>query len=168
MQKKSKLIFAQIDHISGDVLGFAIERLMELGANNVQLIPTITKKNRPGNILIIDVDDQNEEVMAEFLAKELNVSGYHRINTNHIFHSVSFVEKTLNIRINEVNEKLQCKIKLVGDSARPLSVNIEHDVLVKVQKFINAKLSYYVSLKELRRIIESRLRNSDDEITIEL
>ncbi|MCK5203320.1 MAG: DUF111 family protein, partial [Desulfobacterales bacterium] len=108
MQKKSKLIFAQIDHIPGDVLGFAMERIMELGAKNVQLISTITKKNRPGNIMIIDVDDQNEEVMAEFLAKELDVSGYHRINTNHIFHSVSFVEKTLNIRINEVNEKLQC------------------------------------------------------------
>ncbi|MCK5418002.1 MAG: DUF111 family protein, partial [Desulfobacterales bacterium] len=65
MQKKSRLIFAQIDHIPGDVLGFAMERLMELGAKNVQLIPTITKKNRPGNIMIIDVDDQNEEVMAE-------------------------------------------------------------------------------------------------------
>jgi hypothetical protein len=56
----------------------------------------------------------------------------------------------------------------MGDSARPLSVNIEHDVLVKVQKLINAKLSYYVSLNELRRIIESRLRDPDDEITIEL
>jgi uncharacterized protein (DUF111 family) len=168
MQKKSKLIFAQIDHISGDVLGFAMEKVMDLGAKNVQLIPTITKKNRPGNIMIIDVDDQNEEVMAEFLAKELGVSGYHQINTNHIFHSVSFVEKTLKFKMNGANEKLQCEIKLIGGSSKPLSINIEHDVLVKIQKRLNKKLNYYVSLKELRTIIESRLRESDDDITIEL
>tara|TARA_B100002003_G_scaffold248847_1_gene283595 strand:- start:3457 stop:4020 length:564 start_codon:yes stop_codon:yes gene_type:complete len=168
MEKKSKLIFAQIDHIAGEVLGFAIERLMELGANNVQLIPTITKKNRPGNIIIIDIDAEDEEEMAEFLAKEINVSGYHRINTNHIFHDVSILKKTLNININGVIEKLQCEIKLMGDPSKPLSVVIEHDFLVEIQKFLNEKLNNFVSLGRLRTVIESKLREPGDEITIEM
>lgn len=168
MEKKSKLIFAQIDHITGEVLGFAMGKLMELGANNVQFIPTITKKNRPGNIIIIDIDPKDEDVMAEFLAKELKVPGYHRINTDHIFQNVSFSKKIINININGAIEKLQCEIRVVGDPTRPLSVGIEHDFLVKIQKLLNQKLSDFVSLTELRTIIESKLREPGDEITIEL
>ncbi len=168
MQKKSKLIFAQIDHIPGDVLGFAMERLMELGANNVQLIPTITKKNRPGNILIIDVDDQNEEVMAEFLAKELNVPGYHRIDTQHVFQNISFAKKHLTISANGVIQKTSCEIKLMGDTLNPVSVSVEHDFLVEIQKLLLDKSNHYISINELRKIIESKLRDPGDEITIEL
>ncbi len=168
MQKKSKLIFAQIDHIAGDVLGFAMERIMELGAKNVQLIPTITKKNRPGNIMIIDVDDQNEEVMAEFLAKELNVPGYHRIDTQHVFHNISFARKNLTISANGVIQKTSCEIKLMGDTLNPVSVSVEHDFLVEIQKLLLDKSNHYISINELRKIIESKMRDPGDEVTIEL
>jgi hypothetical protein len=168
MQKKSKLIFAQIDHIAGDVLGFAMERLMELGAKNVQLIPTITKKNRPGNIMIIDVDDQNEEVMAEFLAKELNVPGYHRIDTQHVFQNISFAKKNLTISANGVIQKTSCEIRLMGDTLNPVSVSVEHDFLVEIQKLLLDKSNHYISINELRKIIESKMRDPGDEVTIEL
>jgi uncharacterized protein (DUF111 family) len=168
MQKKSKLIFAQIDHISGDMLGFAMEKVMDLGAKNVQLIPTITKKNRPGNVMIIDVDDQKEEVMSEFLAKELNVSGYHRIDTQHVFHNISFAKKNLTIRANGIIQKTSCEFKRMGDSLNPVSVSIEHDFLVEIQKLLLDKSNHYMPINELRKIIESKLRDPEDEITIEL
>ncbi len=69
---KARLILAQIDHVSGEITGFAIGKIMELGANNVQLIPTITKKNRPGSIIMIDVDAIHEEDIVRFLAGELS------------------------------------------------------------------------------------------------
>jgi uncharacterized protein (DUF111 family) len=168
MQKKSKLLFAQIDHIPGDVLGFAMERLMELGAKNVQLIPSITKKNRPGNIMIIDIDEQNEEVLAEFLAKELNLPGYHRIDTQHVFHNISFAKKNLTISANGIIQKTRCEIKLMGDSLNPVSVSVEHDFLVEIQKLLLDKSNHYMSLNELRKIIELKLRDPADEVTIEL
>jgi hypothetical protein len=80
----------------------------------------------------------------------------------------SFVKKTLSININGAIEKLQCEIRLVGDPTRPLSVGIEHDFLVKIQKLLNQKLGDFVSLTELRTIIESKLREPGEEITIEL
>ncbi|MFQ5453908.1 MAG: hypothetical protein ACE5D6_06945, partial [Candidatus Zixiibacteriota bacterium] len=115
-----------------------------------------------------DIDAEDEEEMAEFLAKELNVSGYHRINTKHIFQDVSILKKTLNININGVIEKLKCEIKLVGDPSKPLSVVIEHDFLVMVQELLNEKLNNFISLGRLRTIIESKLREPGDEITIEM
>lgn len=168
MEKKAILIFSQIDHVSGEVAGFAVERLIELGANNVQLIPTITKKNRPGNIIIIDADAEREEQISNFLAKELKVSGYHRIDTSHVFFNVTFIKKNLNIKANGKKESLQCEIKLIGDPKNPLSIVIDHDFLVKVKQMLNEKASSSISLIELRSMIESRLRESEDEITIEI
>lgn len=166
--KESRLLFAQVDHVSGEVTGFAIGKIMELGANNVQLIPTITKKNRPGNIIIIDSDVEHEGQIARFLASELKISGYHKINTTHVFQKVSFLKKNLNIKVNGENRSFQFEAKVIGDPAEPLSVDIEHDFLVNVQDILNIHLNYSISLNELRTVIESRLKESSDEITVEV
>lgn len=167
MVKKAHLIFAQIDHVSGEITGFAIGKIMELGANNVQLIPTITKKNRPGYIIIIDTDAKHEKDIAKFLARELKISGYHRIGTNHIFHKVTFIKKNLKVNINGKSRSVLCEIKLIGDKSRPLSVDLEHDFLVKIQKLLTNKSNSFISLSELRTSIESKLTGSKDEIIIE-
>ena len=168
MEKKACLIFAQVDHVSGEVTGFAVGRIMELGANNVQLIPTITKKNRPGNIVIIDTDAGHEGEIAKFLASELKVSGYHKIDTTHIFKPVTLVRKNLIIKLNGKSKSFEFEVKIVGDPSEPLSVDIEHDFLVKVQEILNNNLNYSISLSELRTIIESKLKKSGNEITVEI
>lgn len=168
MKKKSKLLFVQVDHIPGEILGFAIGRLMELGANNVQLVPTITKRSRPGNIIVIDIDAKDETDIAEFLARELSVPGYHGIDTNHICQSISYTSKMLNIIVNGVSEKLECKIKRIGDPSRPLSVSVEHDFLVEVKDLLIKKFDRPIPLNELRALIECKIREPGDQIAIEL
>jgi hypothetical protein len=168
MEKKSRLILVQVDSVSGEVLSFAIGKLMELGANNVQLVPTITKKNRPGNIIIIDTDADKEKMVADFLAKELKVSGYHRIDTSHVFHKITFVDKDIQLCINGARRSLPCKFKVIGELAAPLAIDIEHDFLVEVQKVINKYSDNYISLEDLRIKIESSFSNSRNEITIEI
>jgi len=167
MEKKGLLIFAQADNISGEVTGFAMGKIMELGAHNVQLITSITKKNRPGNIIIIDTDARHEGKIAHFLAQELKVSGYHRIDTSHVFHQVTFAKKKLAITAKGKTESVECEIKLIGDPLTPLSVDIEHDVLVRIQRLIKEELDASFSLHELRTLIEARLREGG-EISIEI
>jgi uncharacterized protein (DUF111 family) len=157
MEKRGRLIFAQADNTSGEVTGFAVGKIMELGAHNVQLITTITKKNRPGNIIIIDTDDEHEGEIALFLARELKVSGYHRIDTSHIFHKVTFVRKHLSITAKGKTEAVDCEVKLIGDPSNPLSADIDHDALVGIQELVKGKLDTSVSLHELRTQIEGRL-----------
>lgn len=166
--KEARLLFVQIDHVSGEVTGFAIGKIMELGANNVQLIPTLTKKNRPGNIMIIDTDAEHEEEISKFLARELKVSGYHRINTSHIFQKVTFIKKNLTIKVNGMEKSFQCNIKLIGDASKPLSVDIEHDFLVKMQELLANELNSSISLSVLRTTIESKLQESEDRIIIDI
>jgi uncharacterized protein (DUF111 family) len=167
MKKKARLLFAQADHVSGEVTGFAVGRIMELGAHNVQLISSVTKKNRPGNIIIIDTDDDHEGVIAQFLAKELKVSGYHRIDTTHIFQRVTFSRKNLVIRSKGKRRMVHCEIKIIGDPSNPLSIDVEHDALVKLQKVLRAQRKE-LSLSELKTEIESKLRTSGKEITLDV
>jgi uncharacterized protein (DUF111 family) len=167
MKKKARLLFAQADHVSGEVIGFAVGRMMELGARNVQLISSITKKNRPGNIFIIDTDDKHEEVISRFLTKELKISGYHRIDTSHIFQPVTLSQKKVVISTDGKRRTLNCEIKIIGDPSNPLSIDVEHDALVKLQKILRSQKKE-LSLCELRTAIEAKLRAFGKEIILEI
>ncbi len=168
MAKEARLLMAQVDHVSGEVLGFAIERIMELGAHNVQLIPTITKKNRPGNIILIDADGSVEGAIATFMAKELKISGYHMIKTSHKFHKVTFVDRKIRLVVNGDSTSLLCRFKVIGELSDPITVDIEHDFLVDLQKRINSGWDVYCSLDGLRSMVESSFDSSGDEITIDI
>jgi len=161
-------MLSQVDSVSEEVLGFALEKIMELGANNVQLIPTFTKKNRPGNILLIDVPEELETTIADYLARELKVSGYHRVETSHVFQNVTFLKKTLTFHVNGVERSFVCEVKAVGDQDKLLSIGIDHDFLANVHQVLNDELGCGVSLIELRSMIESRLRDPEDSIRFSL
>ena len=168
MQKDSRLLLVQVDHVSGEVLGFAVERIMQLGAHNVQLLPTVTKKNRPGNIIIIDSGSEREEAIALFLAQELKVSGYHRINTEHVFHKVSFREKTLVLSENGRLHETRCRFKVMGELESPVAVDVEHDFLVGLQRELSEGWERYFSLEELRSKVELSYSDVDDVIKVTL
>jgi uncharacterized protein (DUF111 family) len=168
MEKKARLILSQVDSISEEVLGFALEKIMELGANNVQLIPTFTKKNRPGNILLIDSPEELEMLIAEYLARELRVYGYHRIETSHVFQKVTLLKKTLTFNVNGVARSFVCEVKAVGEQDRLHSFDIDHDFLTDIHRVLNEELGHDISLIELRSMIESRLRDSGDSISFGL
>jgi uncharacterized protein (DUF111 family) len=160
MEKRSRLLFAQVDHLSGEVLGYAIGKLMDEGASNVQVIPSITKKNRPGSILVVDVPADQEDRVALFLARELKVSGYHRIDATHVFCQVSFLTKDITLSRNGSSLNLSCKVKVIGDPAAPLSLDIEHDALLSMQQTVRDGLGLTVSLIELRSMVESKLKET--------
>jgi len=164
MEKRSRLLFAQVDHLSGEVLGFALEKLMESGARNVQVIPSTTKKNRPGSILIIDTDEKQEEPIARFLMEELKISGYHRIDATHVFHRVSFLTKSLRLARNGATVDLCFPVKAIGEPPGPVALDVEHDTLVDMQRTVGNQLGVQIPLNELRSIVEAHLRDADSII----
>lgn len=168
MENKSRLMLAQIDNVAGEALGFALEQIMDLGANNVQLISTITKKGRPGKILLIDADVALENTLATYLARELKVSGYQRIDTSHVFQKITFSEKDIIVAVNGTRESFPCMVKILGDPADPLSLDIEHDFLTDLQKVLKDRYDYLISLVELRSLIEVNLRGPERSVNIEI
>jgi uncharacterized protein (TIGR00299 family) protein len=69
------VIEANIDDSSPQVLGYALERLMDAGALDASLSPLQMKKNRPGSLLRIIARPEDQERLAEIVFAETSTLG---------------------------------------------------------------------------------------------
>jgi uncharacterized protein (TIGR00299 family) protein len=69
------VIEANIDDSSPQVLGYALERLMEAGALDASLSPLQMKKNRPGSLLKVIARPQDQETLAQLIFAETSTLG---------------------------------------------------------------------------------------------
>ena len=66
---------ANIDDSSPQVLGYALERLMEAGALDVSISPIQMKKNRPGSLLRVIAKPEDQERLAQIVFQETSTLG---------------------------------------------------------------------------------------------
>ena len=69
------IIEANIDDSSPQVLGYALERLMDAGALDASLSPLQMKKNRPGSLLRVIARPEDQERLAQILLAETSTLG---------------------------------------------------------------------------------------------
>lgn len=72
------LLESNIDDCSGEVLGYAMERLLEAGARDVFFTPIYMKKNRPAYKLSVLCDEEKIREMDEILFRETTTIGVRR------------------------------------------------------------------------------------------
>jgi uncharacterized protein (TIGR00299 family) protein len=125
------ILETNLDDVTGEVVGYTLDKLLLEGAKDVSLIPIFTKKNRPGQILRVIADMKDNERLSRIIMEETGSLGV-RICTckrhilNRELHQVE-------IFFNEIKERVT--IKVVKD---------------KAGKIIQAKPEY----EDLRRIAE--------------
>ena len=66
---------ANIDDSTPEVLGYALERLMEAGALDVTLSPLVMKKSRPGTLLRVIARPEDREALATLMMAETSTLG---------------------------------------------------------------------------------------------
>jgi uncharacterized protein (TIGR00299 family) protein len=65
-----------IDDVSGEIVGYVVDRLFSEGAKDVSVIPIFTKKNRPGQIIkVIAADQKAAKRLSEVLIEETGTLG---------------------------------------------------------------------------------------------
>jgi hypothetical protein len=69
------VIEANIDDSSPQILGHALERLMDAGALDASLSPLQMKKNRPGSLLRVIARPEDQEQLAEIVFAETSTLG---------------------------------------------------------------------------------------------
>jgi len=64
-----------IDDVSGEIIGYCIDKLLTEGAKDVSVIPMYTKKNRPGQIIKVLADQKDADHLSEVLMAETGTLG---------------------------------------------------------------------------------------------
>ena len=69
------ILECNLDDVTGEEIGFAIERLWKAGALDVFTVPIQMKKNRPGNLLTVIARPQDRQVMESILFQQTGTLG---------------------------------------------------------------------------------------------
>jgi pyridinium-3,5-bisthiocarboxylic acid mononucleotide nickel chelatase len=85
---------ANIDDSSPQVLGYAMERLLEAGALDVTLAPVQMKKSRPGTLLSVIARPEDREMLARLIFEETSTLGLRIHSAERRVKARRFVEVT--------------------------------------------------------------------------
>ena len=147
------ILLTQVDHLSGEEIGWAMAALDMKGIHNRNIIPTLTKKGRVGFIILLEIDPAEEEKVGSFLLETLNTHGYHKIKTTHV-HCETFMRE-IPVIIEHGEESVQTKARIKRRKDKVLGPYfVESDDLFAIDQIISEKFGFLISLKRLRHLIE--------------
>lgn len=142
--EKMFLIETNIDDVNGEIIGNLIEVLMKEGARDVTIIPGITKKNRPVNIIRILSDIVKTDILIDKLFKETGTSGIriNEINRIMLKRNIIIIEVAINY------SKYDIRVKITRDSSNNIiNIKPEFNDLKKIAEIEES------SLKAIRELV---------------
>lgn len=164
--KPGSLVLVQVDHLSGEILGNLWEQLSSKGAKNVQFLSTLTKKGRPGHLLLIDIPPERMSDLEDFLVSDLGVCGWHRLLSEHAHVGTEVVSHKLIFRTPKGNLQMRVAGKRIKNSL--VSIRPEHDGCVQVQAKLKQEGGLEVPLREIERFISEAMNSPDSKFVIDL
>lgn len=152
-----RLILAQIDHLSGEDLGDFIDALHAAGVKGLQVSPTVTKKNRPGQIVLIDLDPGDEPARATDVLAAYGLAGFHLIETRHF--CLSHTRTTSWVTIRRGPREIRAKVgyKRLRRPGKPDLIRIEFDDLRDLSQQIGEVLRLSLAPPDLNRLLTAKL-----------
>ena len=147
-----KILETNVDDVSGEILGYLIEKIMKVGAKDISIYPGITKKGRPTNLISIMCDDEKIETITDILVLEtgtlgIRISESNRLiisRTNHSF-SLTFEGKSFEINYKKSTYKEKTHFKIEFEDLKNISKTLDKPIR-DVELFLR---------KEIEKIEES-------------
>ncbi len=160
----SLLVLAQVDHACGDIISSVMEQLSVAGAHNVHLVPSLTKKGRPGYLLFVDVPSAQLSAVERLLSIELGVLGWRVMSAEH--RGLATDSRTVDVVLPRVcgETSVAVPVKVVCDPAGSGRVaHIEHDFCVRLQRELRESDGVVVPLRVLKAHIQSAVADALNE-----
>jgi len=159
--KAGLLFLVQVDHLSGELLGSAVEYLYAAGARNVQMLPGVTKKNRPGQSIIIDAPEERSEDIERIIVEELGSPGWHRFKTEHRHLPVESIGQATRVEIGSEHFIFELRGKRIKN--QPETVRPEHSSCLELQRLLRERTGREISLSRIFAQAQSALRQPGEE-----
>lgn len=139
------VIETNIDHLTGEEIGYLFDVLFEAGASDVSITPIIMKKNRPGNLLKVISKKSKRNTMVNMIFKETGSLGI-RIapNMHRGLAKREFVKKTYEI----AGKEYEVTFKIGYVNGEIISKRPEYEDIKKIASESG------LSLREVKELIE--------------
>ncbi len=125
------ILETNLDDVTGELMGHIFNVLMEYGARDVSIIPTITKKNRPGYLLRVIARPIDRDMLSEAIIRETGTLGVRVIpyvHRNITSRKIIPVKANIKGKIVEIN----IKVGMIGNEI--VSVKPEYEDASKVSE----------------------------------
>ena len=138
-----------VDDVSGEIIGYCVERLLAEGAKDVCVIPMYTKKNRPGQIIKVIADQKDAEHLSNVLIAETGTLGVRVYFCKR--HVIPRESCSIDLLIGGVSEPVKIKVSK-NNSGEIIRVKPEFDDLKRLSEKTGKPL------RELSELAISRAR----------
>lgn len=153
-RSQSILLLAQVDHSCGDIIASVTEELFALGVQNVSLVPSLTKKGRPGYLLFVDLPETLLGRVEQLLATELGILGWRILSTEHRGPGVSPVQRQVTLSLGGEERILDVPAKLVETVGGSGVAHVEHDFCVRLKRELREAHGVDIPLRVLKARIQ--------------
>jgi pyridinium-3,5-bisthiocarboxylic acid mononucleotide nickel chelatase len=123
------ILETNLDNVTGELMGNIFNVLMNEGARDVSIIPTLTKKNRPGYLLRVIAKPVDCDVLSELIIRETGTLGVRVIPFVHRNIASRKIVPVL-FHINGIEVEIRIKVGMIGNDI--ISVKPEYDDVRKV------------------------------------
>ncbi len=149
------ILETNIDDVTGEVLGRAVERLMSQGARDVTITPVYMKKNRPGHLITVISKKDDSEHLAQVLITETGTLGVRELPV--IRHITPRTSRTIKLRIRGKSHSVGVKIS-EDRKGRVLGLKVEYEDLRRISDTTG------ISMLELQRLAKPLLKSLEMRI----
>ncbi|HEQ78619.1 MAG TPA: nickel pincer cofactor biosynthesis protein LarC [Euryarchaeota archaeon] len=132
------LLETNLDDITGEIIGYIINKLMVEGALDVQVIPAITKKNRPSYILSVICKDIDKEKFLSLIFSETGTLGI-RMSKERMRVVAEREIKEIKVELEGKNFNVGVKISK-DNSGNIISLKAEYDDCTRISNKLNIPL----------------------------
>lgn len=163
--KEGILFVVQVDHISGEICGSIFDCLYDAGARNVQCFATITKKNRPGNVFLIDVGCEAEQAVEEVIVREIGSTGWHKVVTEHRHVPTQVVSREVEIVVRACSFLFFIEAKQTKGLKD--SLRAEHACCELLKEKIKSTCDTDIALRTIYTKVQTALLREETKIVFE-
>jgi uncharacterized protein (DUF111 family) len=140
------ILETNLDDITGENIGYVIDKVMNSGAKDVSIIPIFSKKNRPGFIFRAISDSERIEMISEIIMRETGGLGIRIIPCNR---KIAMREiKSVKLNIEGTNAQVRFKISRTNNGTIIRIKPEFEDVSKLAKKLSRSYISVYESVLE--------------------
>lgn len=152
---KVSILETNLDNATGEVLGHSFSNLLEAGALDVTIIPTISKKNRPGHLLRAITRPEDSAIVSEAIIRETGTLG---VRVLPYVHRNIAERKFVPIEMDVAGETVQINIKvgLIGEEIISIAPEYEDAKIISVKTGIPLKNVLKQANEEFKRILDEQ------------